>query len=1600
MKNDLSGAYELNQEVAQETADIETYNEEVASEDVASSLPPGTVELEGFSNMVVKPGEQASPEAPSVPTPEKVGEQEVAPPKADTPKGESPQQTEEKKPPAPKPEEYLANIPPPKVGTRVESVGDRMDLRDKALALQASKHEFTDDSLLIDETWTEATNYLAEMYIPDEMINMSQEEINRWGLSKVREYDNDLVETISMGFDFENSTYEQKAAMFYMLEAFDKKEASWDGAKEAAWYMATDWTNLVGFGTLGVGVAAKLGVKQGAKMALKHKLAHGFILGAIEGVPFAVADDLGRQNTDLNIYRTKEYSGTQTAISGVVGGVVGGTLGTTLAGIGHKLGKFFSGTEEAMAQAAGGGSPNKHQVATAYDDSLVDMPTVGLGSLEGKTIVPIVADLTRAGDNYTGIDSSVTEPVAMMGGVNFPFLQSSQDGGLVWANQGKAISSKLAKYADEDGFVYGVVTNMKNDSHASNTSVTHATIETIKAYVRDKKLTKGNAKKIVSLVKAHGKTKNIDSLKKMPAFDDTDTALHYIDNMTFEDRKVLMDFMGSAKVKEIPGMPNMEKILKATREAEYGGGNWGDGQVIIKIDTKNVVHLGEDGTITHPSYDYGIKGEVVGKLGRPVPYERLFPDFMKSRRADENTLSKDDMRSFDMSRPGQVVTPDMIAEINTNPYTNIKSARQARMVTDAANDTWRTSEGTVKGGDGVSSVDFIDAILNSDASSTLTKYTKEEIGKAVSKKGGTKLYQLGDSQAFFSLNKGNDYTSPEGWGLDIPELTGNEKSLGSVIVNEQASPGTGGLLVAKAIQEGAEVLDAFNIKVDGKPSGILQSFYGGFGFETIKTVPFNKSFYNKQQLNDIMHTWKQQGWNPEDGYPDVVIMKYKGTDDDRANATKRLLGGSKTVSERERTKLDGAGVQQPGNNGGQSVNGDTTGGSRVNAVGGEEPGGGRKSNAAGVYDEINSLSKAELEDLRLSTPDALVLEKDERLGYLREKLSKTKNKDKKKEAEAKAKLQKQIDALEAEPKKQTSVKQQMKELNARMRDASPEEKQELIKQMQALTPKKKPKTPKAKEVIKEAEEFNSQFYSKAENEFNKLDIGDNKSPYNAMMKSGVKKDELKSLGIDEKTTVAEAKELFKNRPDKISKQSYDENHKRLNEELTAEDMRELVNIEDLHMRGRDGIRISTQDGGVSVIWKEEDGYRTIEGDVWDSREEAIEQTLNRLADVRNQNIEEGYDRFNVYEEHTVPGGKDYKLETFTMKDFDSKNLSTYTEPHLKTANLPADNIQVHVRKKVRTDSEGGDGTVVEEVQSQWEQDWRATGGDTPPTQDKVDKTIELNKQIKEEAPDIEKEIIELEKLRDSNQVDRAINRQKINDMEDSQTQDMSVYLPLKEEKDRLFKEGARLRNKVSVKEKKLADNEKLIRKNEDEIINWSPSSIASPPIRNRTQYTKMAMMDALLASRKNGEKFFGWINAHTQNGLVHRTAQGMSNAYDIEIPAIIKKETGKTPYMARFDTGEPVLKDGNNPDMLVEWNPKVLEKKPGAEDGDLKHLEFYDDIAFDNDLDGNEWYWRIDYDEPLNSKLKDAKIQMFGVGGVSLIGAASKQGEDNGNSDD
>jgi len=200
-----------------------------------------------------------------------------------------------------------------------------------------------------------------------------------------------------------------------------------------------------------------------------------------------------------------------------------------------------------------------------------DVPIINPQNLVGKRIGSLLADLTRAGGRFTGIDASqLSDPEPMLGGPGYPLLPESQQHKLGWAVQGKGKgTAKLNK-----DFDYIAVHAMTPESHQSNASLANSIIKNTMAYVRDNRIQPHHVSALDNLIKEPGEDESVQGLRQFPGFADPNV-MSFLKGLNFESRKRMAQILSQTEA-EKHGAPNVTKITRDTLDKDFAGVPYGN----------------------------------------------------------------------------------------------------------------------------------------------------------------------------------------------------------------------------------------------------------------------------------------------------------------------------------------------------------------------------------------------------------------------------------------------------------------------------------------------------------------------------------------------------------------------------------------------------------------------------------------------------------------------------------------------------------------------------------------------------------------------------------------------------------------------------------------------------------------------------------------------------------------------------------------------------------------------------------------------------------------------------------------------------------------
>jgi hypothetical protein len=574
-----------------------------------------------------------------------------------------------------------------------------------------------------------------------------------------------------------------------------------------------------------------------------------------------------------------------------------------------------------------------------------DVPVIDARDLVGESIGVLPADLLRTGGVYEGIDAAgTTRLTPLTGGPLYGNLPQNIDAGLGFASKGKEAKGTPNLYT---------VSAMGERAHQSNEAFMNALQGTIEAYIDSGRLNSKNLAAINNEIRKYGdlsKQTDVNPLSSFPGFESPDID-EYIANLSFNSRAALVKKLAQPGMQKL-GVPNVQRILQETIQPEFSGVNPLDSLLLIKPDnTKKLINLAEEGLPTNLAYTHGMGGEIVGRFENPLSYQYMFPEFTEQFGSLGGIpRSATDLKyTFEKVLPEETMTSsqaELISEAVN--YPNI-SPRKFMLLRDGLSGNWKVTGIPVNQG-GLSPVQFARNLENNASYASLEPYTPQNITKMI-KDGSWKSYALGDDSSIqFALQKNPDYS----WmGL---ELGPNEIDLVGVVSNELGAKGLASpAVLGKAVEEGATILNAFAVKSAKYPDGKLPTTYKQYGFKPIKTIAFDSKYYiddrGQAAYDDLLNEWKRQGWSEKLGFPDVVAMKWIGTEKERINASKRVFdedfegfGRSKTTNDISPTEeAYGQSVQSSsrrtrvsGENNGRRDSGnlrDDNGGSQSNRIG-------------------------------------------------------------------------------------------------------------------------------------------------------------------------------------------------------------------------------------------------------------------------------------------------------------------------------------------------------------------------------------------------------------------------------------------------------------------------------------------------------------------------------------------------------------------------------------------------------------------------------------------------------------------------------------------
>jgi len=640
---------------------------------------------------------------------------------------------------------------------------------------------------------------------------------------------------------------------------------------------------------------------------------------------------------------------------------------------GPSIRKVLGGSDEAAE--AGGQTAKTVEELTNISTTL---PRVGsaefpVENIAGKKVVFVPADMLDFGRAYEGLSEAPIEPRALMGGSGYGTLTESRRQGLGFAS----LDPKIAKRIAESGADYMLISTMSPRAHRSNIDFATILHRQMKAYADEGYITPENQAAI-----AKGLSEKFEGMPNIFS----DEALPWLESKSFEVRAAVADTIDGATYRDL-GAPPVSRMINETINPTEAGYQIGQGSVLVRIDNKAPVDIrGMEGGTAHPSYPIGLFGEPVASIPYGVKSDDIFDEFLQGKIAAGSTKASAH-RALTMALPTVELTPERLAKIPTEQPGFVRSARQAQLLQDVKQGNWRTTANPVgpaqnRNPTGLGPAEIIKAVQENQLSASLSTYTKSELA-AKAKSGELVFYGLGqagksgtEGKVYFGLAKNTDYSE---YGATSPDLTPNETAIVGVMNNEVGAvgKGIGAASILKALQEGATVLDCYAVPTAKNKGGFLPDYYSQFGFEEVDRIPYDEKYLrdpkfggSEEKYKKITRQWKSTGWDESVGYPDLVIMKWKGDDSVRPTATNRFIAEGPDGLRRPTYEYVQAASDSPQQRTGQSAVGEQ-GGRIEGDAGGDR---GRDGNGRGGMGTSLQRGISELETIDPVSRRALGLE--------------------------------------------------------------------------------------------------------------------------------------------------------------------------------------------------------------------------------------------------------------------------------------------------------------------------------------------------------------------------------------------------------------------------------------------------------------------------------------------------------------------------------------------------------------------------------------------------------------------------------------------------
>ena len=342
-----------------------------------------------------------------------------------------------------------------------EGTPEAMEYKKKQIEVYGFPYELISDSeiervkklrqetVVDDPNWARASKMLRAFMQPGADEFKTDKEYAEWGIDFMSSFENNFTNMVFDIAKLESAPPQAMHAMYYLMETADRDGLLAENFWRGAYYTVFDFANLVGLGTMGIGLIGKSAGKQLTKVAFKEAVKRivmskpdaSDLAMIVEGGIYAGGFTAGRE-----IQKERAGKGEVSVGNIATSTAIGGTVGPVLSKTGQVA---MEGGRRVVNKVTDALTPSAESIAARNVDQVIDDTTGVLEESfnkgkETNTFTPAeVKDNRRVGTTgqYVGAPKGIDPPqkLAAMRKNLFKIAQEGEPGRFWYERSSQAI---------------------------------------------------------------------------------------------------------------------------------------------------------------------------------------------------------------------------------------------------------------------------------------------------------------------------------------------------------------------------------------------------------------------------------------------------------------------------------------------------------------------------------------------------------------------------------------------------------------------------------------------------------------------------------------------------------------------------------------------------------------------------------------------------------------------------------------------------------------------------------------------------------------------------------------------------------------------------------------------------------------------------------------------------------------------------------------------------------------------------------------------------------------------------------------------------------